>query len=91
MEITKIKEKYGGKMNPTERYYSNKDNCMEVLREARQYFGDKNTTEKQYNKMMDCLAFVLLYCPEELKDLTYSTIMEAEIRRLHFISIWKNN
>lgn len=77
-------------MDAIEQLFRTKEHTFQVIREARELFTNNTTTEKQYEAMETTLAFVLLYCPEELLPLVESTLYEAHRRKVHFIfKIWR--
>ena len=71
--------------------FSNKEYCYDQLREARKIFTDINSTEKQYEAMETTLAFMYLYCSEDLQSIVFATLNEAQMRKYRFIYIWKKN
>jgi hypothetical protein len=71
-----------------EKLLSNKEYCLEQLREAREIFSNKNTTEEKYDAMEKALGMIYLYCPDEIKEIAYAYLHEATIRKSYFIIKW---
>ena len=74
-----------------EEVYKDINKCRQDIILARRIFGDRTTTEKQYEAMEHSLAFMYLYCPEEIKCAVEVTLNEAQKRRFYFeMNIWKS-
>lgn len=76
---------------PIEDLFKDEKYCHSQIIEARQIFGNKTTTREQYTAMEKTLGLGYLYCPESLKELFHSTLLEATNRQTFFeLYFWKN-
>jgi len=71
-----------------DQFFKNEEHCYTALNDARKLFGIKTTTRKQYDLMQNILAFVYIYCPDNLRDLAFQTMNESEERRFYFEMSW---
>jgi len=68
--------------------FSDHDRCINDILLAREVFGNINTTRSEYNDMESVLAFMYLYCPEDLCSTVEGAVHEASRRRLFFERRW---
>ena len=69
--------------------FKSKEYCFEQIREARELFGSPETTEEQYDAMERVLALGCLYCPIDIAILFESTLYEAGLRKVYYLTrIW---
>jgi hypothetical protein len=66
-----------------EELFKDKAYCNTQIVEARKQFGNVNTTDEQLDKINDTLAFMYIYCPDELQSIVLATMNELEKRRLY--------
>ena len=71
--------------------YTDKKRCIEGLNLARQMFGSVDTTREAYTTMESSLAYMFIFCPEELYSTVESTLREASQRRIFFERRWGNS
>lgn len=64
----------------TEKVFSNRERVSEALLSARKKWGDRSTTFEDMNRIREVLCFCFLYCPEDMRTLVESHLMELEIR-----------
>jgi len=60
--------------------YSNKEYCFSEIRKVREKFGEKSTTFQEYKSMLHGLAYMYLYCPEQIKMIVLAHINELNRR-----------
>lgn len=68
-------------MSAMERVFSNKEYCLEELSRIREIWGDKTKfTFKTSEAMRQTLAWMWLYCPEEVRTAVEAELNELDIR-----------
>jgi len=76
---------------PYDGVYDNKEFCIREIMLARSIFGNRKTTEFQFDAMIKGLMLVMLHCPEEIKPIAQSTLLESTVRRTYYEKMWGNN
>jgi len=78
--------------NPIETLFADEKYLLNFLSECRETFGLRSTTSEQYDDMQFWLSAALLYSPERWRCAVEATIIEAEMRRLHFeLFVWRKH
>lgn len=65
--------------------YSQKEKCYEDIHFVREIFGNKNSTAQKYKTALECLTFMLLYCPGDILSVVHSTMEELQTREQYQI------
>lgn len=66
---------------PTQEFYSKRENCLLELGMARQSFGDVRTTDQKWQAIDRALALMYFYCPADLQDVVWLTMLESTRRQ----------
>ena len=68
-----------------EDYYADSENCLYEIRLAREIFGSTESTYNDWKGMERALAFMYLYCPEDLTNIVNAALNECFSRKLMMI------
>jgi len=72
--------------NAMKEIFSNDSYCKDELLRIRESFGNKNTfNESSIAASRDTLAWMYLYCPEDLMSLVDATMIELERREQYLL------
>ncbi len=78
-------------VNANSKLYEDPEYCKTEVLRARDLFSDRRTTSKQYDAMECALSFIYLYCTcGTVRNLAYSALSEAGMRKPFFEILWAN-
>ncbi len=72
-------------MNDIQDLFKDKDYCYQEIRSIRAQISKKDVQIKDFTAAIQSLAFMRLYCPEELLGMVDAQISEAETRERYIL------
>jgi len=66
--------------------YRDKNYCFKEIGNIRASIGGKDATQKTFDNAIKSLAFMILYCGEDILPIVQGQLAETEMRLTYFIT-----